>query len=120
MGVGFFGDMEHEDTVGDTIEGYYFGTFFRATLSLAQIMTFDSWSSGIARDIIYAKGAVAAVYFTTYVFVAGIIMMNVLVALLLDNYLTPSDSSDSETEEEEEEKKCLHSKGSNHAGVKFC
>lgn len=97
MGVGFFGDIYYVDTHGNEVEGYYFGTFFKAILSLAQITTFDSWSSGIARDIIYEKGAVAAVYFLTYVFVAGIIMMNVLVALLLDNYLQPSDS-ESESE----------------------
>merc|ERR1719233_1839183 len=102
MGVGFFGDMAYWNSKEISEDGYYFGTFLRSILSLGQITTFDSWSSGIARDIIYAKGAVAAVYFVTYVFVAGIIMMNVLVALLLDNYLTPSDSSDSETEEEEE------------------
>lgn len=97
MGVGFFGGIYYEDTHGNEVEGYYFGTFFKAILSLAQITTFDSWSSGIARDIIYEKGAVAGVYFLTYVFVAGIIMMNVLVALLLDNYLSPTDS-ESESE----------------------
>jgi len=96
MGVGFFGDMYYWDTRGRHIEGYYFRTFFRAILSLGQIMTFDSWSSGIARDIIYVKGAVAAIYFLTYVFIAGIIMMNVLVALLLDNYLSPETDSEDE------------------------
>jgi len=84
------------DTHGTLIEGYYFGTFFKAILSLGQITTFDSWSSGIARDIIYDKGAVAAIYFLTYVFVAGIIMMNVLVALLLDKYLSPDSDSEDE------------------------
>merc|ERR1719233_586798 len=102
MGVGFFGDMYYWDTRGRHIEGYYFRTFFRAILSLGQIMTFDSWSSGIARDITYDKGAVAAIYFLTYIFVAGIIMMNVLVALLLDNYLSP-DTTSSEDEESEED-----------------
>jgi len=89
MGVDFFGEMTHEDTFGRPIQGYFFGNFFRAFLSLGQITTFDSWSSGIARDIIYDKGPSAAMYFITFIFCAGIIMMNVLVALLLDNYLSP-------------------------------
>merc|ERR1719397_1318128 len=84
MGVDFFGKMEHNGQ-----QGYYFGNFFRALLSLGQITTFDSWSSGIARDIIYEEGTGAACYFITFVFICGIILMNVLVALLLDNYLSP-------------------------------
>jgi len=84
MGVDFFGKMRHRGRVG-----YYFGTFFRALLSLGQITTFDSWSDGIARDIIYEKGYSAALYFITFVFICSIILMNVLVALLLENYLSP-------------------------------
>jgi len=83
MGVDFFGEMIYNGE-----KGYYFGNFFRACLSLGQITTFDSWSSGIARDIIYEKGTSAAIYFVTFVFICSIIMMNVLVALLLDNYLS--------------------------------
>merc|ERR1719193_887643 len=83
IGVDSFSEM----TVGGS-RGYYFGTFFRAFLSLCQITTYDSWSSGIARDIIYEKGLGAAIYFSTFVFICSIIMMNVLVALLLDNYLS--------------------------------
>jgi len=85
IGVDSFSDMD----VGGS-EGYYFGNFFKACLSLCQITTFDSWSSGIARDIIYLKGTGAAIYFSTFVFISSIIMMNVLVALLLDNYLSAS------------------------------
>jgi len=48
-------DLFREMNVGGS-KGYYFGNFFRACLSLCQITTFDSWSSGIARDIIYEKG----------------------------------------------------------------
>jgi len=89
MGVDFYGTAVHGNE-----EGYYFGNFFRAFLSLLQITTFDSWSSGIARDIIFAEGAGAAFYFVAYVFFSSVIMMNVLVALLLDNYLTPTVEED--------------------------
>merc|ERR1719245_2793862 len=84
-----------------------YGNFLKAVLSLLQIMTFDSWSSGIARKIIFADGAVAAIYFITYVFVASIIMANVLIALLLDQFMNASgediddeDDPDGPTEDE--------------------
>ena len=83
-------------------EGYYFGNFFRALLSLGQITTFDSWSSGIARDIIYDKGTPATLYFFTFAFICGIILMNVLVALLLENYLSPSSVDEDEDVSPEE------------------
>merc|ERR1719461_2194892 len=62
-----------------------FGNFLKAVLSLLQIMTFDSWSSGIARPVIFGEnpanpgvtaassGAIAAIYFISYVFIASII-----------------------------------------------
>jgi len=109
MGVDFFGEVVLDENGEENLEfvelgEYYFGNFFRACLSLAQISTFDSWSSGIARDIIYAKGNGAAVYFLSFIFIAGIIMMNVLVALLLDSYLTPDseDEDESDTDPVEE------------------
>jgi len=92
MGVDFFGEIESPSSDGSQIKGYFFGSFFKALLSLGQITTFDSWSSGIARDIIYLEGFGAALYFITFIFICGIIMMNVLVALLLDNYLQPGSS----------------------------
>jgi voltage-gated sodium channel len=104
MGVDFFGEIVFdadgkEDVKLEELGDYYFGTFFRACLTLLQISTFDSWSSGIARDIIYEKGNGATVYFLSFIFIAGIIMMNVLVALLLDNYL----NVDAEEREEPED-----------------
>jgi len=96
MGVDFFGKIESPNTNDKLVPGYFFGSFFKAFLSLGQITTFDSWSSGIARDIIYAEGAGAALYFIIFIFISGIIMMNVLVALLLDNYLNDSASGKSD------------------------
>lgn len=83
----------------------YFGNFLKAVLSLLQIMTFDSWSSGIARPVILSEwgGAVAAIYFITYVFIASIIMANVLIALLLDEFMNTSNDSRSEEAAEEED-----------------
>jgi len=50
-------------------------------------MTFNSWCSGLARDMIYAEGAKAAIFFITFVFIASFIMANVLIALLVDEFM---------------------------------
>jgi len=75
-----------------------FGNFLKAILSLLQIMTFDSWCSGIARKIIFAGGFIEAIYFISYVFIASIIMANVLIALLLDEFMSTSQDVDNEPE----------------------
>jgi len=73
-----------------------FGNFLKAQLSLLQIMTFDSWCSGIARKIIFSGGAVEAIYFISYVFIASIVMANVLIALLLDEFMNTSQEIDND------------------------
>jgi len=75
-----------------------FGNFLKAVLSLLQIMTFDSWCSGIARKIIFDGGVVEAIYFISYVFIASIVMANVLIALLLDEFMNTSKEMDNETD----------------------
>jgi voltage-gated sodium channel len=97
IGVSLFADLVSMDTQGNLNKGYYFGNFFKSILSLGQITTFDSWSSGIVRDIVIIKGPVAAIYFASYIFVGSILMMNVLVALLLDNYITPNDGDNEDS-----------------------
>jgi len=75
-----------------------FGTFLKAVLSLLQIMTMDSWCSGIARKIIFAGGVIETIYFVSYLFIASIIMANVLIALLLDEFMNTSQDVDNEPE----------------------
>jgi voltage-gated sodium channel len=77
MGVNFFGDDFPTE----------YGTFFKAMLTQFQIMTFDGWASELARPILLEMGGGFALYFVSYVFVASIIMSNVIVAILLDKYL---------------------------------
>merc|ERR1719478_865898 len=84
------------DWLGEDFEDY-FGSFGRAMLSMFQVMTFDSWSSGIARPICLEKGWFFAIFFFFYVFINGIVMTQVVVAILLDTYL--SATADEEPEE---------------------
>mmetsp|Transcript_77814 Transcript_77814/g.172388 ORF Transcript_77814/g.172388 Transcript_77814/m.172388 type:complete len:751 (+) Transcript_77814:101-2353(+) len=78
---------------GDKFERL-FGNFGRAMLTMLQIMSFDSWCSGIARDVVLASSGfsscIAFVFFVAYVFISGLVMINVVLAILLDNFLVAS------------------------------
>jgi len=70
-----------------------FGNFTKAMLSMWQILTGDSWASGtyMARYLVFDQKYYAAlVFFVSYIFVASIIMSNVVIAILLEGYLQTS------------------------------
>lgn len=80
MGVDFFGEAFPAE----------FGNFALAMLTMFQIMSFDSWSSGITRPIILDESSEdfkSGLFFITYVFISAIIMANVVLAILIDNFL---------------------------------
>merc|ERR1719359_1907864 len=79
MGKNFFGE-EFPDL---------FGNFFLAMLSMFQVMSYDSWSSGITRPVVFrfSPSPIAPIFFITYVFISAIIMANVVLAILLDKFL---------------------------------
>jgi len=77
MGVGLFKESEP----------VYFGTFGDALFTMLQMLTFDSWASLIARKRIHEDGIAAAIYFVSFIFIGGIIMLNVVVAVLLEKFL---------------------------------
>lgn len=93
----------------------FFGNFFLAMLTLFQVMTFDSWVSQITRPIcLYYNSWGAPLYFMSYILINGIIMTNVVVAILLDKFmactaeleqakLKGGDMDDVDEEEDEEE-----------------
>jgi voltage-gated sodium channel len=81
MGVSFYGHLFPDE----------FGNFFKAMLTMLQVMSFDSWSSGISRPIILheeTEDFKAGLYFVTYVFASAIIMANVVLAILIDKFLS--------------------------------
>merc|ERR1719395_183030 len=81
MGVSFFRHDFHD----------FFGNFLLAMLTLFQVMTFDSWVSQITRPIcLYYNSWGAPLYFISYALIAGIIMTNVVVAILLDKFMKAS------------------------------
>jgi hypothetical protein len=78
MGVEFFGHIESCEEE--------FGSFAKAMLTMYQIMTLDF--ADIMRKVVYdVNMPMAAVFFVSYTFMAGIVMANVVVAILLEKYL---------------------------------
>jgi len=75
LGVEFYSKISPEN----------FGTFSQGMFSMFQCMTMDSWS-GIARPLI-KNGPMHWFFFCSYVLIAGIIMVNVVVAVLLENFI---------------------------------
>ena len=58
MGVEFFGAVTPQ----------FFGDFFKAMFTMWQVMTFDSWSSGIARVLIFDEQMwMASIFFVRLV-----------------------------------------------------
>lgn len=97
MGTSFFGEDFPDE----------FGCFFKSMLSCVQMMTYDSWVSGISRPIIlyYSDQPMTAVFFVSYAFISAIIMANVLIAILVDKYteaVQELDAADAAAENENE------------------
>jgi len=95
IGVAFFGDL-------GVPESKYFQRFGDAMFTLWQCMTMDSWASNIARPLINETKGVGYIYFVSYIFVSGIVLSNVVVAILLEKYLAATKGSKKEEEEESE------------------
>jgi len=92
MAVEFFGKATPE----------FFGDFMRAMFSMWQIMTMDSWASQIGREIIFKHNMpMAALFFISFTFICGIIMTNVVVAILLEKYLDATNKANGEEEDGE-------------------
>jgi len=95
MGVQLFGEYH----------SYYFGNFALAMFTLLQVLTMDSWASNIARSVIdtcFSEnecGLYAVIYFVSYILTAGIIMMNVVIAVLLEKFLDFEEPSEEKKDE---------------------
>ena len=86
----------------------YFATFTTSLFTLAQCLSGDSWASGVTRSIFLQRDPNSdikgfantywsiAIYFVTYYALATVVLLNVVVAVLLDEFIT------SMREEEEE------------------
>ena len=72
----------------------YFKDLSTALFSLHQVVMGDSWSSGIARSLflpdedgVKKTDPAIALYFVTYILIGNVLLLNVVVAVLLDEFL---------------------------------
>ena len=78
---------------GMTYGDEYYGTFFRSLYTLFQVLTGESWSEMVARPTIFGELSVSgSLFFVSYILVCGIVLINVVVAVLLDKMMDGSNT----------------------------
>jgi len=92
LGVEFFSDLHP----------YYFINFSASFFAMFQVMTGDSWSEAIARPVIDVYPH-AALFFISYMLIAGVMLMNVVIAVLLEKMATVSEQNDSDMAQDKAE-----------------
>ena len=81
VGVGLFADQDP----------ILFGTFSQSFFTMFQSCTGDGWASGVARTMFHESGkvkALPAVFFILYMLICYLMLVNIVVAVLLDEFLT--------------------------------
>jgi len=87
----------------------YYGTFFKALYTLFQILTGESWSEAGVRPLLWEPKAgpgtvvITALFFLSFIFINAIVLLNVVVAVLLDGMSSAGDQVDSEAHPEDGE-----------------
>lgn len=94
LGVEFF------RTFDSSSSSDYFLNFTSAFFSLFQVLTGDSWAEVIARPFI-DEVPWSVIYFVSYILVAGVMLMNIVIAVLLEKI---ANVTINESDKEEEEK----------------
>jgi len=86
-------------TRGYTLGDEYYGTFSRSLFTMFQVLTGESWAEAIARPLVFGfnspnGGFVVGFFFTSYLLIMQIVLMNVVVAVLLDKFVEPADKEE--------------------------
>jgi len=83
----------------------YYGTFSRSLYTLFQVLTGESWSEAVVRPLIFGDANKfapwVAMFFTVYILLTQVVLQNVVVAVLLDNFSTDNEKEEEKKEEEE-------------------
>ncbi|KAE9356075.1 hypothetical protein PF008_g3766 [Phytophthora fragariae] len=107
MGMQFFGNTMRFDDQGyptpHTVDAFWNGTVPRsnfdtlpwAIATVFQVITGDNWSA-VLYDAIRGNGMIASLYFIILVMLGDFVLMNLFLALLLDNFATRSEHSTTE------------------------
>lgn len=89
----------------------YFGSFSPAFFSMMQIATGDSWASQLTRSLFADDGSIdgrAAWFFGSYMIIGGVILLNIVLTVLLDEFLSSvaADKAREAAEMEEQAEAC--------------
>jgi hypothetical protein len=89
----------------------YFGSFSPAFFSMMQIATGDSWASQLTRSLFAQDGTIdgrAAWFFGSYMIIGGVILLNIVLTVLLDEFLSSvaADKAREAAEMEEQAEAC--------------
>jgi len=76
----------------------YYGTFMRALFTLFQVMTGESWSEAVTRPLLFGfdtsmttSAVVVGFYFVSFIILMQMVLINVVVAVLLDKFVEKDD-----------------------------
>eukprot|EP00002_Diphylleia_rotans_P014058 TRINITY_DN2735_c0_g2_i2.p1 TRINITY_DN2735_c0_g2~~TRINITY_DN2735_c0_g2_i2.p1 ORF type:complete len:1772 (-),score=312.10 TRINITY_DN2735_c0_g2_i2:100-5415(-) len=115
LGMSLFGSVRFTD--GGLDEHVNFRNFLTSLLTLFRIMTFDNWSQiyqgcsiqpPLCSESVDDCGAptVATIYFVTFCLSASFILLNIYIAIILENFSIASDEDDALINEQQIEKFC--------------
>lgn len=88
----------------------YYGSFMRALFSLFQVLTGESWSEVIARPLVYgtddnhapsSNAVIASIFFVVFLLLNSIVLINVVVAVLLEKMVDETPVEDEEDKADE-------------------
>jgi len=94
---------------GEVYGKEYYGTFLRALYTLFQILTGESWSEAGVRPLLWQPGLssievfLIAIFFLSFIMINAIVLLNVVVAVLLDGMNSAGDQVDAELPQDKEE-----------------
>ena len=76
---------------GTEADSIFFTKFSVSLFSMFQVVTGDSWASAITRSLFDLEGSAndqaVALFFVSYVLIAGLVLVNVVMTVLLDQFL---------------------------------
>jgi len=87
---------------GEVYGEEYYGTFFRALYSLFQLLTGESWSEAGVRPLLWEPGqspatkVICSIFFLSFMLINSIVLLNVVVAVLLDGMNSAGDEVSAE------------------------
>lgn len=84
----------------------YFGNFGKSLYTMFQVLTCESWSEAIARPLLHCNSVAeafgVAFFFVSFIVVNAIVLINVVVAVLLEKMVDDTDKKEAAIDEEEE------------------